>query len=79
MFAFARRLAWLAAVYGCATALCLFSLTASIQHMAETDPSGLPGTTAVGIKSLMMALSIAGLLGAVGGESGTRPRRRPPD
>ena len=64
---------WLAAVYGCAVALVVFSLIASIEHMSETDPSGLPGTTAVGIKSLMMALAIAGLLGAVGGKSETPP------
>lgn len=62
---------WLAAVYGCAAALCFFSLIASIEHMAEMDPSGVPGTTAVAVKSLMMALTIAGLFGAVGGkESG---------
>ena len=60
---------WLAAVYGCAVCLNFLSLTASIEHMAETDPSGVPGTTAVAIKSLMMVLAIAGLLGAVGGKS----------
>ena len=60
---------WLAATYGCAVCLNLFSLMGSIEYRAETDPSGLPGTTVVGIKSLMMALAIAGLIGAVGGKS----------
>jgi len=60
---------WLAAAYGCATGLMFLSLTAGIEHRAETDPSGLPGATAVAIKSLMMALAIAGLLGAVEGKS----------
>ena len=60
---------WLAAVYGCAVCLNFLSLTSSIEHIAETDPSGLSGTAAVGIKSLMMAVAIGGLFGAVAGTS----------
>ena|SRR5688572_10854140 len=59
---------WLAATYGCAVCLNFLSLAGSIEQMAEIDPSGLPGTTVVGIKSLMMALAMAGLFGAVGGK-----------
>ena len=60
---------WLAAAYGSAVMLMILSLATGIEHMAETDPSGLSGATAVAIKSLMMALAIAGLLGAVDGKS----------
>ena len=65
---------WLAATYGFAVCLNLVSLIGSVESSAEIDPSGLPGTTVVGIKSLMMALAIAGLVGAVVGKSETPPQ-----
>jgi hypothetical protein len=64
---FGRR--WLAAVYGCATCLNVLSLLGSIERISEQDPSGVTGATAVVVKSVMMALAIAGLVGAVGGKS----------
>ena len=65
---------WLAATYGSAVCLNLVSLMGSVESSAEIDPSGLPGTTVVGIKSWMMALAIAGLVGAVVGKSETPPQ-----
>ena len=60
---------WLAAAYGCAVGIMSLSLIGGIQHMAETDPAGVSGTTAVVIKLLMMALTLVGLLSAIGADA----------
>jgi hypothetical protein len=57
---------WLAAAYGFATGLMALSLAGGIQKIGNVDPSGLPGTVAVAIKVVMMALAVAGLLIATG-------------
>ncbi|MFN7923723.1 MAG: hypothetical protein U0Q16_26715 [Bryobacteraceae bacterium] len=57
----------LCAAYGFAFAIALLPLAASIASIQRPDPAGVSGGTAVVAKTIMMALAIAGLVGALRG------------
>src|SRR5262245_37687719 len=60
---------WLSAAYGCACGIGLMSLTMGLVYVNQPDPSGVSGLTAVIVKTGMVGLGVAGLIGATGGPS----------
>ena len=57
----------LAAAYGCACGIGFLSLIFGVTAMNQTDPAGVSGMTALIVKVAMVALGLAGLVGALRG------------
>jgi hypothetical protein len=58
---------WLAASFGLGCGMAYSSWAFTMGQLDRIDPSGVSGTTAAVVKAAMLALSVAGLVGALRG------------